>query len=62
MKNIAPNTRSIKQSIANANRLTDADIANIRAKGLIVVHRPDVGSSSNYSSLRMQICVSAEVG
>jgi hypothetical protein len=62
MKKTIQTLVSTKQLIANAKRLTDADIANIRAKGLIVVHRPDAMLASTYNSLRMQICASAEAG
>jgi len=53
---------SAQQLQVNANRLTDADVANIQRAGLRLVHRPDP-VKSNVLSLddrRMQMCVSPE--
>jgi hypothetical protein len=42
MFNLIDSGLKVQASIVKANRLTDKDVANIKAAGLRLVHRPDV--------------------
>lgn len=50
-------------AVINANRLTDYQVAQIRAQGLIIKNRPDnlVLNQAQSAMYRQQACTSAEV-
>ncbi|TFW71488.1 hypothetical protein C3Y98_05165 [Methylotenera oryzisoli] len=50
-------------AVINASRLTDTQVAQIRAQGLIIKYRPDnlVLNQAQSAMYRQQACTSAEV-
>jgi len=61
-KNILENFK--KHAVINAKKLTDKQVADIRAHGLIIKYRPDnlMLHEAKQAMHRQQACLSAEAG